>query len=60
MSEIFPSKIKELAISMVGFFNSIVSFWVTQVFPWELSNPRLSNTFLIDAGYVRDNHCICI
>ena len=33
ISEIFPSKIKGIAISVVGFFNSLVSFSVTQVFP---------------------------
>jgi sugar porter (SP) family MFS transporter len=33
ISEIFPSKIKGIAISVVGFFNSLVSFTVTQIFP---------------------------
>ncbi|NNK73338.1 MAG: sugar porter family MFS transporter, partial [Flavobacteriaceae bacterium] len=48
-SEIFPSKIKGIAISVVGFFNSLVSFSVTQVFPWELSNLGPTTTFGIYA-----------
>ncbi|QBA64725.1 sugar porter family MFS transporter [Muriicola soli] len=49
ISEIFPSKIKGIAISVVGFFNSLVSFTVTQVFPWELSNLGPTTTFAIYA-----------
>ena len=48
-SEVFPSKIKGIAISAVGFFNSLVSFSVTQVFPWELSNLGPTITFAIYA-----------
>ena len=48
-SEIFPSQIKGIAISAVGFFNSLVSFTVTQVFPWELSNLGPTMTFAIYA-----------
>ncbi|MGB5435246.1 MAG: sugar porter family MFS transporter [Maribacter sp.] len=49
ISEVFPSKIKGIAISVVGFFNSLVSFSVTQVFPWELSNLGPTITFTIYA-----------
>ncbi len=49
ISEIFPTKVKGIAISVVGFFNSLVSFSVTQVFPWELSNLGPSVTFAIYA-----------
>ncbi len=49
ISEIFPSKIKGIAISVVGFFNSLISFSVTQVFPWELSNLGPTMTFAIYA-----------
>ena len=48
-SEVFPTKIKGIAISAVGFFNSLVSFSVTQVFPWELSNLGPTMTFAIYA-----------
>ena len=48
-SEVFPAKIKGIAISAVGFFNSLVSFSVTQVFPWELSNLGPTMTFAIYA-----------
>lgn len=49
ISEIFPNKIKGIAISVVGFFNSLVSFSVTQVFPWELTNLGPTWTFAIYA-----------
>ncbi len=49
ISEIFPDKIKGIAISVVGFFNSLISFSVTQVFPWELSNLGPTATFAIYA-----------
>ena len=49
ISEIFPNAIKGIAISLVGFFNSLVSFSVTQVFPWELSNLGPTATFAIYA-----------
>lgn len=48
-SEVFPTKIKPIAISAVGFFNSLVSFSVTQIFPWELSNLGPTITFAIYA-----------
>ena len=46
-SEIFPNYIRGLAISLVGFINSTVSFLVQLVFPWELANLGNSLTFLI-------------
>ncbi|NNK88556.1 MAG: sugar porter family MFS transporter [Flavobacteriaceae bacterium] len=49
-SEVFPSKIKGIAISVVGFFNSLISFSVTQIFPWELSNLGPTTTFAIYAA----------
>ena len=49
ISEVFPSKIKAIAISVVGFFNSLVSYTVTQVFPWELSSLGPTMTFAIYA-----------
>lgn len=49
ISEVFPTRIKGIAISVVGFFNSLISFSVTQVFPWELSNLGPTMTFGIYA-----------
>ncbi|MEM9328408.1 MAG: sugar porter family MFS transporter [Bacteroidota bacterium] len=46
-SELFPLKIKGVAISFVGFINSAVSAAVQFVFPWELSTLGSSMTFLI-------------
>jgi len=46
-SELFPLKIKGIAISVVGFANSLVSFGVQSIFPWELSNLGSATTFFI-------------
>lgn len=46
-SELFPLKIKGIAISVVGFANSLVSFGVQSVFPWELSTLGSATTFFI-------------
>lgn len=47
LSEIFPTRLRGLAISAAGFFNSLVSFTVTFVFPWELTNLGPAVTFMI-------------
>lgn len=49
LSEIFPGNLKGIAISVVGFFNSLVSFSVTQLFPWELTNLGPTGTFAVYA-----------
>jgi MFS family permease len=46
-SELFPNFIRGLAISFVGFINSLVSFSVQLVFPWELATLGTAGTFLI-------------
>jgi MFS family permease len=46
-SELFPNRIRGIAISFVGLINSAVSFTVQLVFPWELENLGSSMTFLI-------------
>ncbi len=46
LSEIFPNAYRGAAISVVGFWNSVVSASVTFVFPWELSHFGASGTFL--------------
>jgi len=46
-SELFPNRIRGVAISFVGFVNSAVSFLVQLVFPWELSELGTTLTFLI-------------
>lgn len=50
-SELFPNRVRALAISFVGFVNSAVSFTVQLVFPWELANWGSSITFLIYGGF---------
>jgi len=46
-SELFPNRVRALAISFVGLINSAVSFSVQLVFPWELANLGSGTTFLI-------------
>ena len=46
-SELFPNRIRGLAISFVGLINSTVSFLVQLVFPWELNTFGNATTFLI-------------
>lgn len=46
-SELFPNAIRAVAISFVGFVNSVISFLVQLVFPWELEYLGSSTTFFI-------------
>ena len=46
-SELFPNYIRAIAISFVGFVNSLVSWLVQQVFPMELDVLGAGITFLI-------------
>ncbi|MEM6803186.1 MAG: sugar porter family MFS transporter [Bacteroidota bacterium] len=47
LSELFPNRIRGLAISVAAGINSVVSFLVQLIFPWELANLGTSMTFLI-------------
>ena len=46
VAEIFPNEQRALAISIVGFWNSLVSASVILVFPWEIAHWGASGTFL--------------
>jgi MFS transporter, SP family, arabinose:H+ symporter len=46
-SELFPNRVRGLAISFVGLINSAVSFLVQLVFPWQLATIGSGTTFLI-------------
>ena len=46
-SELFPNRVRGLAISFAGLVNSTVAFVVTLVFPWQLATLGNSATFLI-------------
>jgi SP family arabinose:H+ symporter-like MFS transporter len=46
-SELFPNRVRALAISFVGLVNSAVSFTVQLMFPWQLANLGSAGTFLI-------------
>ncbi|MEE4164048.1 MAG: sugar porter family MFS transporter [Woeseiaceae bacterium] len=50
-SELFPNRVRGMAISFVGLVNSAVAFLVTLVFPWELETFGNSTTFLIYAAF---------
>ncbi len=49
LSEIFPNYIRGIAISSIGFINSITSYVVVQFFPWQLDTFGSAATFLIFA-----------
>ena len=49
LSELFPNRIRALAIGAIGFINSFASWVVQQVFPWELSTLGNAMTFFIYA-----------
>jgi MFS family permease len=46
-SELFPNRVRGVAISFVGLINSGVAFLVTFVFPWQLETLGNAGTFLI-------------
>jgi MFS family permease len=50
-SELFPNRIRGIAISFVGLINSGISFLVQLVFPWELANLGATMTFAIYGGF---------
>jgi len=47
LSEIFPNRVRALAISCVGLVNSAVCFLAQQVFPWQMQHLGGAQTFLI-------------
>ena len=47
LSEMYPNRIRGLAIGFIGFINSFTAWVVTQIFPWELSNFGNAVSFLI-------------
>lgn len=50
-SELFPNRIRALAISVVGLINSATSFSVQLVFPWELATLGAAMTFALYGGF---------
>jgi MFS family permease len=46
-SELFPNRVRGIAISFSGLVNSMVAFLVTFIFPWQLETIGNSVTFLI-------------
>ena len=46
-SELFPNRVRGVAISIVGLVNSAVSFLVQLLFPWQLANLGNASTFLM-------------
>jgi len=50
-SELFPNKIRGVAISFVGLINSAVSFLVQWVFPWQLDTLGNATTFAIYGAF---------
>ena len=50
-SELFPNRVRGIAISFVGLINSAVSWAVQQFFPWELANLGNALTFLLYGAF---------
>jgi sugar porter (SP) family MFS transporter len=46
-SELFPNRVRGVAISFVGLVNSATAFLVTLVFPWQLQSMGSATTFLL-------------
>lgn len=46
-SELFPNRVRGVAISFVGLVNSATAFVVTLVFPWQLQSMGSATTFLL-------------
>jgi SP family arabinose:H+ symporter-like MFS transporter len=51
LSEIFPNRVRGVAISFVGLVNSGVSFLVQLLFPWQLANIGNSRTWMIYGAF---------
>jgi MFS transporter, SP family, arabinose:H+ symporter len=51
LSEIFPNRVRGLAISCVGLVNSTVCFVAQLVFPWQMEHIGGAQTFLIYAVF---------
>mgnify|MGYP000181981534 CR=1 FL=1 len=47
LSELYPLKYRGVIIGTIAFINSLMSFLVQLIFPWELSNLGSATTFLI-------------
>jgi len=50
LSELFPIRIRGLAIGAIGFVNSFTSWLIQQIFPWELSTLGNALTFFLFGG----------
>ena len=50
-SELFPNRIRGVAISFVGLVNLAIAFGVQLIFPWQLANMGNALTFLIYAVF---------
>lgn len=47
LSELYPNRIRGLAIGVIGFVNSCTAWFVSYIFPWEVSNLGNAMSFLI-------------
>jgi MFS family permease len=49
-SEIFPNRVRGMALAVTGLANSLSSFLVQFLFPWELSTLGVALTFFVFSG----------
>ncbi len=47
LAEMYPNRIRGLAIGSIGLINSFTAWIVTQVFPWEISNLGAAPSFFL-------------
>lgn len=60
LAEIFPNKLRGVAISFIAVLNSGASFMVQLVFPWELNSLGAAITFLIYASFAVLGLCLVV
>ncbi len=49
LSELFPNRVRAIAIGFIGFVNSFTSWLIQQIFPWEISTLGNATTYFIFA-----------
>ena len=59
LSELYPNRIRGLAIGIIGFINSFTAWFVTLIFPWELANLGNALSFLI-FGVIATIGCVLL
>ena len=51
LPEIFPNAVRGFAMAVVGLFNTVTSFAIQFLFPWQLNNLGAATTFGIYSAF---------